>query len=55
MRSLTNPSRARTARPASFPVQIVHFDRVEWHVQPDPATKSAAFQAGEMDWWKSHG
>ncbi|HXA26051.1 MAG TPA: ABC transporter substrate-binding protein [Acetobacteraceae bacterium] len=33
--------------------KIVHFDRVEWHVQPDPTTKSAAMQAGEMDWWEN--
>ena len=33
--------------------KIVHFDRVEWHVQPDPATKAAAMQAGEMDWWEN--
>jgi peptide/nickel transport system substrate-binding protein len=32
--------------------KIVHFDRVEWHVSPDPATKAAALQAGEMDWWE---
>jgi peptide/nickel transport system substrate-binding protein len=31
----------------------VHFDRVEWHVQPDYATKAAAMQAGEMDWWEN--
>jgi peptide/nickel transport system substrate-binding protein len=31
--------------------KIVHFDRVEWHILPDPATKAAALQAGEMDWW----
>ncbi|HZF77373.1 MAG TPA: ABC transporter substrate-binding protein [Acetobacteraceae bacterium] len=30
----------------------VHFDRVEWHVTPDPATASAALQNGEMDWWE---
>ena len=30
----------------------VHFDRVEWHVTPDPATASAALQNGEMDWWQ---
>ena len=36
--------------------KVVHFDRVEWHVQPDPATKAAAMQAGEMDWWENpHG
>ncbi len=33
--------------------KIVHFDRVEWHVQPEPATKAAALQAGEMDWWEN--
>jgi peptide/nickel transport system substrate-binding protein len=33
--------------------KIVYFDRVEWHVQPDPATKAAAMQAGEMDWWEN--
>ena len=31
--------------------KIVYFDRVEWHVLPDTATKAAALQAGEMDWW----
>jgi peptide/nickel transport system substrate-binding protein len=33
--------------------KIVHFDRIEWHVQPDPATKAAAIQAGEVDWWEN--
>jgi len=33
--------------------KIVHFDRVQWHVQPDYATKAAAMQAGEMDWWEN--
>jgi peptide/nickel transport system substrate-binding protein len=33
--------------------KVVHFDRVEWHVQPDYATKAAAMQAGEMDWWEN--
>ncbi len=33
--------------------KIVHFDRVEWHVQPDPATKAATLQSGEMDWWEN--
>ena len=33
--------------------KIAHFDRVEWHVLPDPATKAAALQAGEMDWWEN--
>jgi peptide/nickel transport system substrate-binding protein len=26
-------------------------DRIEWIVMPDPATASAALQAGEVDWW----
>lgn len=30
----------------------VNFDRVEWHVTPDPATASAALTSGEMDWWE---
>lgn len=30
----------------------VHFDRVEWHVTPDPATAAAALQNAEMDWWE---
>ncbi len=33
--------------------KIAHFDRVEWHVLPDPATKAAALQAGEIDWWEN--
>ena len=33
--------------------KIVHFDRIQWHVQPDYATKAAAMQAGEMDWWEN--
>ena len=28
-----------------------YFDRVEWHIIPDPATAAAALQSGEMDWW----
>ena len=30
--------------------KIVHFDRVEWNVIPDPATAAAALQRGEADW-----
>ncbi|HVC61073.1 MAG TPA: ABC transporter substrate-binding protein [Acetobacteraceae bacterium] len=33
--------------------KIVHFDRVVWHVIPDPSTSAAAMQAGEMDWWEN--
>ena len=32
--------------------KVAHFDRIEWHVIPDPATASAALQAGEVDWWE---
>jgi peptide/nickel transport system substrate-binding protein len=28
-------------------------DRVEWIIQPDPATASAALQQGEVDWWET--
>ena len=30
--------------------KVVNFERVEWIVQPDPATASAALQTGEVDW-----
>ena len=30
--------------------KVVHFDRVEWQVMPDPATAAAALQANEIDW-----
>ena len=30
--------------------KVAHFDRVEWVVQPDPATAAAALQTGEVDW-----
>jgi peptide/nickel transport system substrate-binding protein len=33
--------------------KAVQFDRVEWFVVPDPATKSAAMRAGEFDWWEN--
>ena len=32
--------------------KLAHFERMEWHVIPDPATSAAAMQAGEMDWWE---
>ncbi len=31
--------------------KIVNFDRVEWHVLPDPTTALGALQRGEIDWW----
>ncbi|UPG71707.1 ABC transporter substrate-binding protein [Roseomonas gilardii subsp. gilardii] len=33
--------------------KIAHFDRVEWHVMPDPGTATAALQNGEVDWWEN--
>jgi peptide/nickel transport system substrate-binding protein len=30
--------------------KIVHFDRVRWLIQPDPATAIAALQTNEVDW-----
>lgn len=33
--------------------KAVYFDRVEWTVQPDPATASAALSSGEFDWWEN--
>jgi peptide/nickel transport system substrate-binding protein len=30
--------------------KMVHFDRVEWSIQPDPGTAVSALQAGEVDW-----
>ena len=32
--------------------KVVHFDRVEWTFQPDPATASAAMQKNEYDWYE---
>ena len=33
--------------------KTVYFDRVEWTVQPDPSTASAALTSGEFDWWEN--
>lgn len=30
--------------------KIAYFDRLEWTVMPDPATRAAALQSGEVDW-----
>jgi len=32
--------------------KVAHFDRVEWHIIPDPATAAAALQQGEVDGWE---
>jgi peptide/nickel transport system substrate-binding protein len=31
--------------------KVVNFDRVVWHIMPDPGSASTALQAGEVDWW----
>ena len=33
--------------------KVVNFDRVEWHVMPDPGTAASALQNGEVDWWEN--
>ena len=30
--------------------KMVHFDRVEWSIQPDPGTAASALLSGEVDW-----
>lgn len=29
-----------------------HFERIEWHIIPDPATVAGALINGEVDWWE---
>ena len=33
--------------------KVAYFDRIEWHIIPDPSTAAAALQQGEIDWWHS--
>ena len=33
--------------------KVMHLDRIEWVIMPDPATASAALQNGEIDWWET--
>ncbi|MDE2334552.1 MAG: ABC transporter substrate-binding protein [Rhodospirillales bacterium] len=33
--------------------KVAHFDRVEWTVIPDSATKAGALESGEQDWWEN--
>ncbi len=32
--------------------KVAYLDRIVWTTTPDPATASAALQAGETDWWE---
>ncbi len=44
----------RQEKPSGFAGgKLAHFDRVEWTVQPDPATAAAALQKNEVDWLES--
>lgn len=47
-----NPRYLPRQEPPSFMAggKVVHFDRVEWQVMPDPATAMGALQNGEVDW-----
>ena len=46
--------RPREAGPLGWTAgpKVAHFERVEWHTLPDPATASAALLRGEVDWWE---
>jgi peptide/nickel transport system substrate-binding protein len=33
--------------------KVVHVDRVEWRVMPDPGTAASALQNNEVDWWEN--
>ena len=33
--------------------KVAHFERVEWTTVPDAATKAAALQNNEQDWWEN--
>ena len=50
VKNSTNTCRARRSREYLSGGKVVHFERVEWIVQPDPATAAAALQTGEVDW-----
>ena len=32
--------------------KVAHFDRIEWHIIPDPATAALALRNAEVDWWE---
>jgi peptide/nickel transport system substrate-binding protein len=33
--------------------KVAYFDRVEWHILPDPPTSAGALATGEIDWWEN--
>jgi peptide/nickel transport system substrate-binding protein len=50
-----NPDYVPRPEPPSFGAggKRVYVDRVEWRYIPDPATASAALEAGEVDYWEA--
>lgn len=32
--------------------KVAHFQRIEWHILPDPSTAANALIRGEVDWWE---
>jgi peptide/nickel transport system substrate-binding protein len=50
-----NPDYVPSPEPPSFAAggKRVYVDRVEWLYIPDPATASAALEAGEVDYWEA--
>ena len=56
--SSTSATRTTCPRPDGTPSwaagpKLVHFDRVEWPIMPDPGTAAAALRNGEVDWWEN--
>lgn len=51
---IRNPAYVPRSEPPSFGAgsKRVYVDRVEWLYIPDPATASAALEAGEVDYWE---
>ena len=54
-RTVYEPFPGYVPRPSGTPSgaagpKLVHFDRIEWVIMPDPATASAALRQGEVDW-----
>ena len=45
--------RADGAASFSAGPKVPYFDRVEWHILPDPATIAAALTNNEIDWWEN--
>ena len=46
------PRKGDGASEATSGPKVAHFDRIEWHIIPDPATAAAALRQGEVDGWE---